>query len=74
MLQFFPERINIRTDCIFEMSHFTFIVVAHINDDGVCVIRKSVKFQRIYMNTGIGYIKGSCRLTHRQQFFYGPVS
>ena len=56
-LKFFTKCVYIRANCIFEMTHFTFIVIAHINDHGVRIIGEFVKFLCIKMNARIGDIK-----------------
>src|SRR5690606_1092091 len=52
-LKFLPECIDIRTNCALEVAYFAFIVVAHIHDDCVRILRQPVEFNRVYVNTRI---------------------
>jgi hypothetical protein len=68
-LQFLAERVNIGKYGISEVTHFAFIVVAHIHDDGIGIIGKVVERARINMRAGLCYVERLIVQTVCHNFF-----
>src|SRR5690606_33607740 len=55
--EFFTKGVHIGQQSILEMTYFTFIMVAHVHNNGVGVVSETVELTRVEMRAGFGCVE-----------------